>query len=194
MLRAQLPVVPRQWGGDVGSSPAPPCPRGSRQMAETGKEMRDGAGDGSSCGENSSGVGSDGDEGAAPQPPPPVPNPQGPQGPPRLVGTVGTRSHVWPNVLSRGVRPPRAGTGTHRAGLVPSTLHPPRHDHRGNGWGHEWHWRHACHLPRGPDGAEARHRRVPTHQPPVLLCQGDSCGASFGVKSCRIWVSSVHSG
>lgn len=125
MLRVQLPVVPRQWGGDVGSSPAPPCPRGSRQMAETGRETRDGAGDGSSCGENSSGVGSDGDEGAAPQPPPPVPNLQSPLGPPDWWGQWG-QGHTRGRTCSPGGCGPR-GQGQGRTGQgwspAPCTLH-----------------------------------------------------------------------
>lgn len=131
--------------------------------------------------------GSDGDGGASPAPSPP-PQPAGPAGTPGLlgtvgtvetVGTVGTRSHVWPELLHPHGR-------DRDAGLVPAPCTARAGDTCGAGdrrvTSPAW--------PRWHGGAA----QTGTHRSCCARAILEVPPTRFGVKPCRIWVSSVRGG
>lgn len=128
--------------------------------------------------------GSDGDGGASPAPSAP-PQPAGPAGTPGLlgtvgtVGTVGTRSHVWPELLHPHGR-------DRDAGLVPAPCTARAGDTCGAGdrrvTSPSW--------PRWHGGAA----QTGTHRSCCARAILEVPPTRFGVKPCRIWVSSVRGG
>lgn len=154
-------------------------------MAETSRETRDGAAGGSSCGENSSGVGSDGDGGVAPSPLCLSPGGRA-RWDPWTGGDSGGQGHTrglscFPHGQGRGCTVQgwslNSCTTTARAGDTCGTG-----DTRATS---------PCMAQMAP-----RHRVIDRHPPcSRRLCRARAIPvvppSSFGVKPCRIWVPSA---